>query len=105
GDALGLRRAGAVDDPVGDLARLLVEHPALKRGREVLDRAEILDLPVLDAQVRGRARLLALAASSVLSSPVSSAGVSGSVGSVAGAEGTGSCASAWNAARSSSSPR
>src|SRR5699024_3677172 len=41
GDALGLRLAGAVDDPVGDLARLLVEHPALKRGREVLDRAEI----------------------------------------------------------------
>src|SRR5699024_6639109 len=34
----------------------------------------------------------------------SSAGVSGSVGSVAGAEGTGSCASAWNAARSSASP-
>src|SRR5699024_10648626 len=49
-------------DPVGDLARLLVEHPALKRGREVLDRAEILDMPVLDAQVRGCARLLALAA-------------------------------------------
>src|SRR5699024_8093425 len=40
----------------------LVEHPALKRGREVLDRAEILDMPVLDAQVRGCARLLALAA-------------------------------------------
>src|SRR5699024_987488 len=58
GDALGLRLAGAVDDPVGDLARLLVEHPALKRGREVLDRAEILDMPVLDAQVRGCARLL-----------------------------------------------